>query len=157
MCITSGQRQPEADLISTFDQPPILVSLGKAHRALVIEQKSGVAFGLDPDAEGKILWQTRVGKGGVLGGIEWGSAADGQNMYAAVSDLALKATEDSSSPTGSRYVPNPDVGGGLFALDLATGEKRWAAMPASCGKRPQCSPRAIRSGYGDLGSSVFRL
>jgi polyvinyl alcohol dehydrogenase (cytochrome) len=123
-----------------FGQPPILVSLPNGHRALVIGQKSGVAFGLDPDAQGKLLWQTRLGKGGALGGMEWGSAADGQNMYAAVSDLTLTSVPDPSSRTGSRYITNANIGGGLYALDLGTGEKRWSAMPASCSDRPKCSP-----------------
>jgi polyvinyl alcohol dehydrogenase (cytochrome) len=52
-----------------FGQPPILLSLSAGKRALVIAQKSGMAYGLDPDAKGKLLWQTRVGKGGVLARI----------------------------------------------------------------------------------------
>jgi adenylosuccinate synthase len=31
-----------------------------------------------------------VGRGGELGGIEWGSASDGQNMYVPVSDITFK-------------------------------------------------------------------
>ena len=58
-----------------FAQSPILVSLRDGQRVLVIGQKSGVVHALDPDQEGKILWQTRIGKGGRLGGIMWGSAA----------------------------------------------------------------------------------
>jgi hypothetical protein len=65
---------------SDFGQPPILLSLGAGKRALVIAQKSGMAYGLDPDAKGKLLWQTRVGKGGILGGSQWGSASDGARV-----------------------------------------------------------------------------
>ena len=126
-----------------FGQPPILVSLPNGRRALVIGQKSGIAFGVDPDARGNILWQTRLGKGGELGGMEWGSAVDNRNMYAAVSDLSITGGLDATSPTGSRYVPDPNVGGGLFALDLATGEKRWSALPSSCNDRPKCSPAQL--------------
>ncbi len=61
-----------------FGQPPILVELGGGKRALVIGQKSGMVHAIDPDAEGKILWQTRAGAGGLLGGSQWGSAADNQ-------------------------------------------------------------------------------
>ena len=137
-----------------FGQPPILVSLPNGHRALVIGQKSGVAFGLDPDAQGKILWQTRLGKGGALGGMEWGSAADRQNMYAAVSDLSTASVPDPSSRTGSRYAIDPNIGGGLYALDLATGEKRWSALPASCGDRPKCSP-AQSAAVSAIAGAVF--
>jgi outer membrane protein assembly factor BamB len=71
---------------SDFGQPPILVSLGSGKRLLVIAQKSGMVHAIDPDAKGKIVWQTRVGEGGVLGGSQWGSASDGENIYVAVSD-----------------------------------------------------------------------
>ncbi len=45
---------------------------------LVAGQKSGYVFALDPAQKGKILWQKRVGKGGVNGGVQWGMASDGQ-------------------------------------------------------------------------------
>jgi polyvinyl alcohol dehydrogenase (cytochrome) len=47
-------------------------------------QKSGVVYALDPDRKGEILWQTRLGKGGINGGVQWGMASDGQKGYAAV-------------------------------------------------------------------------
>jgi polyvinyl alcohol dehydrogenase (cytochrome) len=114
---------------------PILATLANGKRVLLVSQKSGVATALDPDQNGKILWQTRVGRGGRLGGLQWGSAFDGKNMYAAVSDIAHT---QSSGPR--RMVADPKAGGGLFALNPATGEKVWAAPPAVCGDRPSCSP-----------------
>jgi len=124
-----------------FGQPPILASLQNGKQVLVIGQKSGVAHALDPDAQGKILWQTRVGKGSVLGGMEWGSAVDQQNMYVALSDMAFRAkTPDPDHPGMRVFELDPERGGGIFALDLATGKKVWSALPASCGNRKQCSP-----------------
>ena len=114
---------------------PILVTLSSGKRALLISQKSGMASALDPDKNGEILWQTKVGHGGRLGGIQWGSAYDGKNMYAAVSDIAHTA----SSGIG-RMVADPKAGGGLFALNPETGAKVWAAPPPVCGDRPSCSP-----------------
>jgi polyvinyl alcohol dehydrogenase (cytochrome) len=114
---------------------PILVTLADGKRELLISQKSGVAHALDPDKNGEVLWGTRVGKGGRLGGIQWGSASDGKNMYVAVSDIA----HTRSSGMG-RMVADPKAGGGLFALNVKTGEKVWAAPPPSCGDRPSCSP-----------------
>ncbi len=35
---------------------------------------------------------------------------------------------------------NPKVGGGLYALDAATGKKIWSAAAPDCGDRPHCSP-----------------
>ena len=114
---------------------PILVTLASGKRMLLISQKSGVAHALDPDKNGEVLWGTRVGKGGRLGGIQWGSAYDGKSMYVAVSDIG----HVKSSGIG-KMVADPKAGGGLFALDVKTGEKVWAAPPPSCGERPSCSP-----------------
>ena len=115
-----------------FGQSPILVSLRNGKRVLVVGQKSGVVHALDPDQEGKILWQTRVGKGGALGGIMWGSAADQDHVYVANSDVRF-------SPGGDRLL-DPDAGGGLFALDLADGKISMRVPPVSCGSRSRCSP-----------------
>jgi len=125
-----------------FGQPPILVTMPDGRRELVIGQKSGLAYALDPDKEGTILWQTRVGNGGPLGGIMWGSATDGQKMYVADSDLGFKGiAADKTSAQGFRLLLNPNQGGGLFALDLKTGKKVWsAAPPHDCGDRDRCSP-----------------
>src|SRR4029453_14290162 len=64
-----------------FGNAPILRSLPGGKRILVIGQKSGIVWGLDPDNEGKVVWQFRAGKGSALGGIEWGSAAGEQAGY----------------------------------------------------------------------------
>jgi len=115
-----------------FGQSPILVSMRSGQRVLVVGQKSGVVHALDPDQEGKILWQTRVGKGGALGGIMWGSAADQDHVYVANSDVRF-------IPGGGKTL-DPNAGGGLFALDLATGKIAMQVPPVSCGGRSQCSP-----------------
>jgi polyvinyl alcohol dehydrogenase (cytochrome) len=78
---------------------------------IVIGQKSGLGYALDPDNEGAIVWQYRAGRGGLLGGIEWGSAVDGERAYFAVSDVTH---------------PQP---GGLHAVSLATGAVAWTAAP----------------------------
>jgi polyvinyl alcohol dehydrogenase (cytochrome) len=105
---------------------------------LLAGQKSGVVFALDPDAMGKILWQVRVGKGGTNGGVQWGMASDGENVYAAVSDLVRKAPPNTIIQVG--LPPDPTQGGGLTALKIGTGEKVWYAAPPACGSRPLCSP-----------------
>ncbi|MBR0929636.1 PQQ-binding-like beta-propeller repeat protein [Bradyrhizobium diazoefficiens] len=115
-----------------FGQSPILVTLHDGRRVLAIAQKSGVVHALDPDDGGKIMWQTRIGKGGSLGGSEWGSAADGERIYVANSDLRFKRD-------GTRQL-DPTQGGGLFGLDLASGKVVMEVPPVACGERPQCSP-----------------
>jgi polyvinyl alcohol dehydrogenase (cytochrome) len=128
-----------------FGQPPILVSLPNGKRALVIGQKSGVAHAIDPDRQGEVLWHRRLGKGGALGGIQWGSAADSDRMYVALSDIVFHAVANPNAPDGVTMELDPAKGGGLFALRLQTGEQVWNAVPPGCGAsaggtRPKCSP-----------------
>ncbi len=101
-----------------FGSSPILRRTSNGASVLVVGQKSGVAYGLDPDKDGAIVWQFRAGKGGVLGGIEWGMAADEEHVYIPVSDL----------------LEPPDAPRGLFAVRIATGEKVWhaPAPPLKC-------------------------
>jgi len=103
------ERGPDFD----FGSSPILRELPGGKRVLVCGQKSGVVWGLDPDNRGKILWQTRLGQGSALGGIEWGPTADMENAYVAISDVI--------TPLG-----HP---GGLHAVKLSTGEKLWTTPP----------------------------
>ena len=123
-----------------FGEPPMLVSLKNGHHALVIGQKSGQVHAFDPDDHGKPLWSRRVGQGGALGGIQWGSAADGDRAYVALSDIRIHVIPDSAAPQGYRLALDPEHGGGLFALNAATGEVAWSAKPFPCGDRKNCSP-----------------
>jgi polyvinyl alcohol dehydrogenase (cytochrome) len=118
-----------------FASPPILVTLANGKRALVAGQKSGMVHAIDPDDQGKILWQARVGIGSTLGGVQWGSASDGVNAYVALSDIVRLFIPNS---LGSNV--DPKAGGGLFAFNLQTGERVWYTPPAPCGTRPRCSP-----------------
>ena len=109
-----------------FGCSPNLVDLPNGKRALVAGQKSGMVHAIDPDQQGEVLWQTRVGKGGPLGGVQWGNASDGQNVYVAVSDhYATK---------------NLSEAGGMFALKLETGERVWYTPAPGCGDKSGCSP-----------------
>jgi polyvinyl alcohol dehydrogenase (cytochrome) len=109
---------------------------------LLAGQKSGVIYALDPMRKGEILWQVRVGKGSTNGGVQWGMAADGQNVYAAVSDLARTRVQ-SSDPADLRTSKlDPNTGGGLYAIRIADGTKAWYAEPQhTCPEaRLGCSP-----------------
>ena len=118
-----------------FGASPILVNLRNGKRALLAGQKSGIVYALDPDKQGAILWQVRVGKGGTMGGVQWGSAADAQNIYVAVSDIKriMLNYATTTDTDGSQ-------GGGMFALRLDNGERMWYAPPIACGERKRCSP-----------------
>ncbi len=111
---------------------------------LVAGQKSGIVYAFDPADKGKILWQARVGKGGMTGGVQWGIASDEQNVYAAVSDVAGLADESESNNDGAQVGGanfDPVKGGGLTALRLADGGKAWFAPSYPCAPpRRGCSP-----------------
>jgi polyvinyl alcohol dehydrogenase (cytochrome) len=132
-----------------FGQSPILVTLANGKRVLVAGQKSGVVHAFDPDQQGLKLWSTTVGRGGELGGIEWGSASDGQNMYVPLSDITFK--EASQRQRGGL---NPEVGGGLFAIRLTNGTQAWLSRPNGCGDKPSCSP-ALSAPAAAIPGAVF--
>jgi polyvinyl alcohol dehydrogenase (cytochrome) len=127
-----------------FGSSPILVTLANGKRALVAGQKSGMVHAVDPDQQGEVLWQTRVGEGGMLGGVQWGSAVDDRNIYVALSDLKTTFVTKAGPNTqpslmGGLVDIDPKAGGGLFALRLSDGKRVWATPHPGCSK-PACSP-----------------
>ena len=127
-------RGPDLDFASS----PILRILSDGRRIILAGQKSGVMHAIDPDRKGEILWQQRVGKGGLIGGIQWGSAADAKQVYVALSDIGVTTVPDSD--IGFDTTLDSSVGGGMFAYDIETGERKWYIPPPGCGDRKQCSP-----------------
>lgn len=118
-CTTRAQQNcpapagPDVD----FGMSPMVIERSDGKVILVAGQKSGTVWALDPDDGGAVLWSTQIGKGGVLGGIHWGMATDGQYAYAANADRGA-ATVDIN--------PDMEWSPGLFALDLFTGEVAWS-------------------------------
>jgi len=80
-------------------------------------QKSGIFWALNPD-DGNIVWSTPVGPGASLGGIEWGTATDGQRIYVAIAN---------SNHLPYALVPSRQqiTWGAWSALDVATGKILW--------------------------------
>jgi polyvinyl alcohol dehydrogenase (cytochrome) len=132
----TGSKCPGPD--HDFGSSVVIEKLSDGRDILLAGQKSGVVYALDPERKGAILWQTRVGKGGTNGGVQWGMASDGQQVYAAVSDMVRKAPPGTIVQVG--LPPDPTQGGGLTALRISSGEKVWYAAPQPCGSRTPCSP-----------------
>ena len=70
-----------------FSSSVILAKDSQKRKILLAGQKSGVVTALDPDKNGEIVWQKKVGNGGSLGGIQYGMSADSNFVYAAISNL----------------------------------------------------------------------
>jgi polyvinyl alcohol dehydrogenase (cytochrome) len=108
-----------------FAAPVMVVKRNDGKEVIVAGSKDGMLYALDPDAHGAVLWKLRVGKGGELGGIEYGMATDGQLIYAPVVDWNVGEKAD----------------GALNAVDLMTGQVRWrtpAPQDSCTGKASTC-------------------
>jgi polyvinyl alcohol dehydrogenase (cytochrome) len=124
-----------------FGNSAILRTLPDGRSVLVIGQKSGVVWALDPDKRGAVVWQRRIGKGSALGGLEWGSAADERVGYFPVSDVLL----------------GPDVAGGLYAIGLGSGEQLWSVRPPliDCRANPRSCIQAQSAAITVIPGAVF--
>ena len=105
-----------------FGMAPVLTQRKDGKEVLIVGQKSGMVYCLDPDS-GQPIWQKRIGRGGALGGIHWGIATNGNVAYVSNSDWF-------SFGSDSSYPASP----GLYAMDLMNGEVLWksTADPENC-------------------------
>ncbi len=113
---------PEGHGDRDIGAPPILTTRADGRDIVVVGSKDGMLYGLDPDNKGAVLWNSRVGKGGELGGIEYGIAADGRHAYAPVVDMDADGVSN----------------GSLTAVDLMTGKAVWRVenIDAECDQQP---------------------
>ncbi len=132
-----------------FSASPILAQSSAGRDVIVIPQKSGMVYALDPAERGKTLWSYRAGPGSPVGGV-WGSAVEGDRMYVAVGGYRNEET------------------GGIHAIDIDTGERIWYTppQPLLCSPAgPACSqtqaaavtaiPGAVFSGSADGGLRAY--
>jgi len=86
-----------------------------------VGEKSGVYVLLDANT-GEFIWNTLIGPGGDQGGMEWGTAFDGERIYASITNqhhIPYRLTQDGvlSNITAT--------GGSWAALDPITGNILW--------------------------------
>lgn len=103
-----------------FGTPPMLVTRTDGKDIILLGQKSGLAYAVDPDKQGELLWEYRAGAGSIWGGIQWGMSTDGEHLFIPVSDIRT------TKP------------GGLHAVNLMTGERAWYQAPPTL----KCAPGA---------------
>ncbi len=139
-----------------FGATPILMTLKGGKQVLVSGQKSGVVYGMDPD-NGKMLWQTKIGVGSALGGVEWGMAADDAKVYAPISDLGGLFAEMQPGALAEAGLSSNGAKPGVYALDPANGKVIWSApaprapcvyasdrgRPSRCARAQSAAPAVI--------------
>jgi polyvinyl alcohol dehydrogenase (cytochrome) len=111
-----------------FGTPAMLATGKDGKDVLLLGQKSGMVYAVDPDKQGEKLWEYRAGVGSIWGGVQWGMSTDGEQLFVPVSDIR-----------------NPQPGG-LHAINVATGERAWYQPPPAlkCGPgAPTCNAALI--------------
>jgi polyvinyl alcohol dehydrogenase (cytochrome) len=103
-----------------FAQGPMLIHT-KHGDIVAAGQKSGIFWGLRAD-NGTVAWSTIAGPGSSLGGMEWGSATDGERIYFAIANFNFIPHAMTNHPPGT---PVTSVAGSWGAIDPATGEVLW--------------------------------
>ena len=109
-----------------FGAAAVLTSDSNGNDVVLGAQKSGVVHALNPDT-GKLLWQTKVGRGGLHGGIHFGIAASGDRVFVPISDANdFRSYDEPARP-------------GLYAIDLKSGKHVWKSpMENECRGREFC-------------------
>jgi polyvinyl alcohol dehydrogenase (cytochrome) len=137
-----------------FGQGPALftVGSGKNKRELLgAGQKSGIYWAFNPD-NGETVWSTQVGPGGTLGGLEWGSAVDGERIYTAVANNSFVPHLMTTGPGAGTTVQ----GGFWAALNAETGSRIWEIAgnnPPATGSFP-AGAKAINTGAVSVANGV---
>lgn len=111
---------------------PNLLSV-KGKDLVGIGQKSGLYWALNPDT-GEVVWKIQVGPGSALGGVEWGTAYDGDRIYVPIANY--NATQQKLKGNG------PVVNGGSWsALDPKSGNILWqTGVPGNCSQTAPFPP-----------------
>lgn len=110
---------------------PILVTMKDGSDIVVVGQKSGMIYGVDP-VTGKPKWSQRAGRGGIQGGIHFGMAAYDGVIYVGINDVQMRSD-------GSKIEGKGEPG--LVALDARTGRILWRIVDqGQCLGKRSCGP-----------------
>lgn len=117
-----------------FGAGAILAATQSGGELVVAGQKSGVVHALDPQT-GKLVWKTKVGRGSLLGGVNFGMAVANDRIYVPIADVKDGSGETPAGIFLGERRP------GLHALDLTTGALLWRSpMADTCEGRAGCLP-----------------
>jgi polyvinyl alcohol dehydrogenase (cytochrome) len=113
--LVGSPNAPDVDVAASV----ILRRLADGTRLLIVGQKSGDVYALNPE-NGDVRWKVAISKGGYQGGIQWGMAADSRHVYVPISDFPTFVDPMRRSETS----PSPEAGR-LVALRLDDGRRVW--------------------------------
>jgi polyvinyl alcohol dehydrogenase (cytochrome) len=124
---------------------PILTEDENGREIILVGQKSGMVYALDPTNRGALIWEQRVGSGGTMGGIHYGMSTNGEKLYVGISD----------QPTNNPYNVGP-AHPGIHALDLASGDLLWRNhLPDKCEEGPFLCWPGISAAVSSAADLVF--
>jgi polyvinyl alcohol dehydrogenase (cytochrome) len=124
---------------------PVLTRDENGRELIVVGQKSGMVYALDPANSGKLVWEQRAGSGGTMGGIHYGMSSSGEKLFVGVSDL----------PTNNPYNVGP-AHPGIHALKLSTGEVLWRNdLPDKCEESQFLCWQGISAAVSSTSDLVF--
>ena len=119
-----------------YDQAssPLLVDIGDGKTVVVAGQKDGRVFALDWETGQNKLWEVKLGRGSIQGGVHFGMAADGTTVYVPINDMNDTRNGEWLDPETARP--------GVSAVNAVTGEVLWSHVQENvCGEgRPFCDP-----------------
>ena len=107
-----------------FGQGAMLIPTKKAGDIVAAGEKAGIMWGLNA-ATGAVVWKTFVGPGSSLGGMEWGSATDGDRIYFAVANFNFGPAAHYTMVNPPKGTPTTSDAGSWGAVDPATGAILW--------------------------------
>jgi polyvinyl alcohol dehydrogenase (cytochrome) len=124
---------------------PILTRDENGRELILVGQKSGMVYALDPANDGTLVWERRGGSGGTMGGVHYGMSSNGEKLFVGISDL----------PTNNPY----NVGEGhpgVHALQLSSGEILWRNdLPNKCEPGPFLCWQGISAAVSSTADVVF--
>ena len=135
-CMMKGNPNCPAENGPDFDHSSsaMLVDLGEGRDLLIAGHKNGTVYALDPDRRGALVWQSKVGRGSIQGGVHFGMAAEATTLYVPINDM--------NNLRDGKVMDSAAARPGMYAISADDGRLLWSKLADNrCGeKRPYCDP-----------------